>query len=175
MIIGFMMLLQGEEVSLTDLSGLLCYWSAGKDATVPDLEKHIMVTLRGLFKGEDNKRWHMLPLPDRSVSKVPTRRWMKRMVHWQVKAGRHSGPFFAKKGGKRATIRDYDPTFRGYLTRFQLLKGALFLQGVDIQDYSGRCSYCRGSAQHTMYRKISQAVIDKTNRWRRKESARGPE
>ena len=117
MIIGFMLSLRGEEVPLTDLQGLISYWSAGKDATVPQLEEHIMVTLWGKFKGEDNKRWHLLPLPDRSVSKVPTRRWMQRMLHRQVQAGRHRGPFFAKKSDKRATIGDYDPTFRGYLTR----------------------------------------------------------
>ena len=112
-VLGFMFSLRGEEVPLTDLQGLISYWSAGKNATVPQLEKHIMVTLRGKFKGEDNKRWHMLPLPDRSASKVPTRQWMRRMLYRQVAAGRHRGPFFAKKSGKRASIGDYDPTFQG--------------------------------------------------------------
>ena len=172
-ILDFMLLLRGEEVPLTDLQCLISYWSSGKDATVPQLEKHIMVTLRGKFKGEDNERWHMLPLPDRSSSKVPTRRWMRRMLYRQLQAGRHRGPFFAKQSGKRASIGDYDSTFRGYLTRLRVLRGALFLQGVDIQDYSGQRSFCRGSVQHALNQDVSQPVIDEANRWRRKEGARG--
>ena len=159
-ILGFMLSLRREEIPLTDLQGLISYWSAGTDTTVPELEKHIMVTLRRKFKGEDNKRWHLLPLPARSVSQVPARRWMRRMLYRQIKAGRHRGPFFAKKGGKRASIGDFDPTFRGYLTWLQVLRGALFLQGVDIQDYIGRRSFCRGSVQHALNKGVPQTVID---------------
>ena len=98
---------------------------------------------------------------------------MRRMLYRQIKAGRHRGPFFAKKGGKCASIGDYDPTFRGYLTRLRVLRGALFLQGVDIQDYSGRRSYRRGSVQHALNKSAPKTVIDEANRWRRKEAARG--
>ena len=134
-ILGFMLSLRGEEILLTDLQGLISYWSAGSDATVPELEKYIMVTLRGKFKGEDNEWWHLLPLPDRNASRVPARRWVRRMLHRQIKAGRHRGPFFAKKGGKRASIGDFDPTFRGYLTWLRVLRGALFLQHLNHRFY----------------------------------------
>jgi len=173
--LGFLLSLRGEEIPLINLQGLIEYWSSGTDGSVPQLEKHIMVTLRGRFKGEDNQRWHLLPLPDRTVSRVPARRWVRRMLYRQIKARRHKGPFFAKKGGKRASIGDYDPTFRGYLTRLRVLRGALFLQGVDIDDYSGRRSMRRGSVQHALNKSVPQTVIDEANRWRRKEASRGTE
>ena len=51
MIIGFMLLLRGKEVPLTNLQGLLQYWGAGKGTTILELEKHIMITLWGQFEG----------------------------------------------------------------------------------------------------------------------------
>ena len=175
LIVGFMLSLRGEEIPLTDLEGIVSYWADGRDATIWNLPRHIMITLKGRFKGEDNLRWHLMPIPDDTASLVPTRVWMSRLVYRLIQSGRHSGPLFAKKSGAKATIGDYDPLFRTYLARLRALRGGLFFKEVDVADFSARRSLRRGSTQHATNQGVSQQVIDEANRWRTKEAARGSE
>ena len=65
------------------------------------------------------------------------------MLFRQMKTSKHKGPFFAKNNDKKATIGDYNLTFRSYLTRLRMLKEGLFYKGTDIKD----CSY-RQSLRH---------------------------
>ena len=59
-VIGFCLSLRGEEVPLTVIEGLLTFWEETKKHKHP----HMMVTLKGKFKGEQNLRWHCVPLAD---------------------------------------------------------------------------------------------------------------
>ena len=56
-----------------------------------------------------------------------------------------------------------------------MLEGKLFLKGVEIDDYSFRCSLRRGATAHAMNNGVSLMVIDEINRWRIKENAKGCE
>jgi len=173
MIIGFMLSLRGEEVPLASLTGMLEYWSEGFN--LGEHERHVMITLKGKFKGEDYLRWHCLPLADVSKSKVPSRRWLSRLVSRKISAGKMTGWLFARSAKKRGTIADYDPTFRAYLTRVRMLDGKLFLKGVEIGDYSLRRSLRRGATSHAMNNEVHPTVIDEINRWRTYANARGCE
>ena len=57
--IGFCGGLWGEEFFLTHLKGMLKLWEETIKEKYPS---HIMVTLKGRFKGETGEKWHMLPL-----------------------------------------------------------------------------------------------------------------
>ena len=104
MIIGFMLLLRDEEVPLTLLADLIEYWTEG--FRLEEHERHVMITLQGKFKGEDYLRWHCLLLADLSASKVPSRRWLSRMISRKISAGKMKGWFFARSAKKRVTIAD---------------------------------------------------------------------
>ena len=173
MIVGYMLSLRGEEVPLVSLTGLIEYWSEGRQP-VDDLPPHVMIPLQGRFKGEQNTRWHLVPIADKSRSKVPARRWLSRLVLREMRGRRVTGPLFAKANGKKAAISDYDTTFRSYLGKVRLAKGDLYFhKGARIEDYSLRRSLRRGSTSHATNQSVPPQVIDEINRWRKKEAARG--
>ena len=179
LIVGFMLSLRGEEVPLVSLQGLIEHWAAGRKPA-QGVPPHIMIPLQGKFKGEQNTRWHLVPIAENCASGVPSRKWLARMLQRRVQekkpSGNYSGPFFAKKNGKRATISDHDPLFKDYLTRLRLSEGEKFFhKGVRIEDYSLRRSLRRGSTGHATNQNIPGPIIDEVNRWRKKESARGGE
>ncbi len=61
--------LQGEEVPLISLDGLLTFW----DESSLDEDRHIMLTLKGRFKGEVDERWHLVPISNATRSGLPFR------------------------------------------------------------------------------------------------------
>ena len=67
--------LRGEELFLTSLKGMLKLW--GETIKKKDC-LHIMVTLKGRFKGETGEKWHMLPLVDITESGIEVRKWVGR-------------------------------------------------------------------------------------------------
>eukprot|EP00984_Skeletonema_dohrnii_P019216 scaffold9132_cov84-Skeletonema_dohrnii-CCMP3373.AAC.1 len=74
--------------------------------------------LRGKFKGEDNLRWHLIPIVDSTRSNIPTRRWVSRLLkRRRVEEGQMEGLLFAKADGTPATLNLFDPTFRRLLER----------------------------------------------------------
>ena len=57
--IGFFGGLQGEEVFLTSMKGIIKFW---EETEMKKGKSHVMVTLKGRFKGETGEKWNMLPL-----------------------------------------------------------------------------------------------------------------
>ena len=128
MIIGFCVSLRGEEVPLVVIEGMLTFWEETKDHEIP----HMMITLKGKFKGENNLRWHCVPLADHTKSKIPTRRWISRLLQRRVlMEGKRSGYLFARKNNGKATLGDYDPLFRDYVVRAQKKISKTFFGGSD--------------------------------------------
>ena len=72
-VIGFCRGLWGEEVFLTSTKGILKL-SGGEQAE--ERKSHVMVTLKGWFKGETGDKWHMLLLVDIMYSVIEVRRWL---------------------------------------------------------------------------------------------------
>jgi hypothetical protein len=52
--------LQGEEVPLLLMKGLLTFWTVSREAE----DRYIMLVLKGCFKGEVGERWHLVPVSD---------------------------------------------------------------------------------------------------------------
>ena len=171
-LIGFCISLRGEEVPLTSIDGLATYWEETRAHATP----HMMITLRGKFKGENNLRWHCVPLAVENKSNLPTRRWISRMLHRRYRReGHRSGYLFAKKNGRKSSLGDYDPLFREYLSRLQKRKPKLFCKDVVINEYSLRRSLRRGATTEAENNGVDLVTIELINRWRRKEKARGAE
>ena len=60
-IIFFCVSLQGEEVTLIVIEVLNMFWKETRNHHIP----HMMMTLKGRFKGENNLRWHCVPLEEK--------------------------------------------------------------------------------------------------------------
>jgi len=136
----------------------------------------MMITLKGKFKGENNLRWHCVPLADQTKSRIPTRRWISRILHHRAMGDKDKvGHFFARSKGRNASLGEYDPLFRDYLERAHKKRPKLSTAGVPIKDFSLRRSLRRGATIEAENNNMDTVAIKLTNRWRKKEAASGSE
>ena len=77
MVIRFWGGLRGDKVSLVSLEGMLNFWEETRKRRNIS---HIMVTLRGRFKGETSEKGHVLPLVDVTISGIEIRKWVGRWL-----------------------------------------------------------------------------------------------
>ena len=96
---------------------------------------HMMMTLKGIFKGKNNLRWNFVPLEYQTKSVIYTRRWISWILYRMCKLGKQEGGFlFAMDNGRKARIGDYDPMFIILLDQGQKIHPELFTTGVFFLD-----------------------------------------
>ena len=167
---GYCNALRGEEIPLVSLTGLLRFW----DETMADAEPFIMTCLKGRFKGEMIDRWHCLPIPDRTSSGIPSRKWIsQKLYRVTVKEGRRKGWLFLRPGtNQRAKCRDYDEELRRLLTRVRSEMPGVIHEAALPELFSFWRSPRRGATLATTGR-VGEDVINLYNRWRKVERSRG--
>jgi hypothetical protein len=69
--------LHGDEVLLMSMERILTFW----DKSRMEEDSHVMLTLKGHFKGEVDERWYLVPVSDFSWLGLPFRLWMERALH----------------------------------------------------------------------------------------------
>ena len=130
--IGFRGGLRGEEFLLASLEGMLKFW---EETRIMRNQYHIMVTLRGRFKGETGGKWHMLPLVDVTglgieISRL-VGRWLEIMVEEEA---RMEDWMFQHREGNRMNISDMDEVFQQVLRRVKLEEVGLIPEGVEVAE-----------------------------------------
>ena len=104
----------GEEVPLLSLKGILFFQEETRQHKTP----HIMLMIKGRFKGETGYIWHLFPFTDFAMTKIPVRPWFFRGINRRVNMERrHSGQYFIMPYGKISKLRDYNNLFNTHLTR----------------------------------------------------------
>lgn len=172
MLLAFGAGLRGEEVPLVSLEGLIHVWEETRRAA--EDERFIMVTLSGRFKGEVDSRWHMIPIKDKTDSRIPFRLWMERIMHRRVnRQHRTKGWLFETRTGARAKFGRYDATFRALVGEARAKNDRLVPQAIKAEDFSLWRSPRRGAVLETTQRGVDSKVIELVNRWRSKEGAKG--
>ena len=169
-LIGFMISLRGEEVPLCLIEGMLATWKEDYEYKTP----HVMIALKGKFKREDTMRYHLVPIADSSKSKIPTRRWITRLLALRVRVDKKKkGWLFVNKKGERARISDFDDSFRAYVRKAHARRPREFPSGIDFDQYSLRRSLRRGSTTTAANNLVLEQVINRINRWRKENNSRG--
>ena len=80
------------------------FWKETRNHRIP----RMMMTLKGIFKGGNNLRWHCVPLSDQTKSGIPTRRRISRILYRRCDLEKQERVFlFARYNGKKASIGDY--------------------------------------------------------------------
>ncbi len=172
MLIAFGAGLRGEEVPLVSLEGLLNFWEETREAEEDD--RYIMVTLSGRFKGEIDSRWHMVPISDKTQSRIPFRLWMERIMFRRVNCQhRTKGWLFETGTGTRAKFGKYNPMFRTLVSQARITNSRLVPQSIEAEDFSLWRSPRRGAVLETTQRGVDSKVMELINRWRTKEAAKG--
>ena len=163
---------RGEEVPLLSLDGMLSYW----DASVQHDKPHIMLTLKGKFKGENDVRWHCVPVSLAGPSQIPFRLWFGRLIRRRVELqNRSEGPLLRGLDGRTKKIKDLDPTFLEILDRARFDKPDLINNTVETGDYSLWRSGRRGANTEATNLKVPEDTMFLLGRWRRREAASGTE
>ena len=75
-VIGFYGGLRGEELFIRSLKVVLKFWEGKKRRK----KIHIMVTLKGRFKGETEEKCHMLKLAGIIKTGIEVRKWVGRWL-----------------------------------------------------------------------------------------------
>ena len=157
---------------LVSLEGLLNFWEETREAEEDN--RYIMVTLSGRFKGEVDSRWHMVPISDKTQSRIPFRLWMERIMFRRVNCQhRTKGWLFETGTGTRAKFGKYDPTFRTLVSQARITNSRLVPQSIKAKDFSLWRSPRRGAVLETTQRGVDSKVMELINRWRTKEAAKG--
>jgi len=145
--------LRGEEVLLISLDRLLTFW----DESRLDKDSHVMLTLKGRFKGEVDERWHLVSISDATHSGLPFRKWMERVLHRRVNLqDQESGWLFQDRRGARRKFGQYDALYRALVDQVRERHPRLVLEAVQTNDFSLWRSPRRGVVLETTNQDVSE-------------------
>ena len=169
-VVGFGASLRGEELPLISIKGLLAFWAETQS------KGFVMIPLRGKFKGEDNIRWHLVPIVDTTRSGIRVRRWVHRLLEDRMRRdGVKEGPLFVNAHGRAARLSDYNGRFHMFVAVAMARHPKAFSKKIEAEDFNLRRSMRRGSTTQATNNKVPAPTIELVNRWRKKEAARGAE
>jgi hypothetical protein len=152
--------LRGEEVPLLSMEELLTFWEESQAA----MDRFVMLTLKGRFKGEVDERWHLVPVSDNTQTGLPFRLWMERALRRQVNLqGRTKGWLFQCRRGTRLKFGRYDPTFQALIDAVRDLHTGLLPEVVETGDFSLWRSPRQGAVLKTTNQDVLEKVIDLIN------------
>jgi hypothetical protein len=171
---GFSAAIRGEEIGH-------CLLGPTAEETLKSLSfprlPHVIVTLKGKFKGVLGIREHRFPLPLVSNTGIlENELWLTRLMseYFSLHQIAPEGSLFRKSPGnpKAMTIAQFDALFHKYLAAVQVSDPAVLDPQVDVeQEYSFRRSLRRGSTTHARNRGVPSDVVEANNRWRKMERA----
>lgn len=162
-LIAYAAALRGEEVSMTNLTGVLKYWEAAGSSPRP----HVVVALLGRFKGETGERYHLMPIAATTTSGLEIRLWVGRVITEYQGIGVVNGPMFRDRNGQPMKMKDMEGKFIGRLVDVQDKYPDLIRGDVEVtEEYGLSRSFRRGATSEATNRGVPADVIDANNRWR---------
>lgn len=161
-IISFCGGLRGEEVPLTNITGMRKWWSAGEDEGVTP---HVVVALLGRFKNEVGEKYHLKPFATVTRSGLKPRLWIGRALEESQLKGFLSGPLFRDTKGFPMRARDMEDGFLERLERIQVTKPHLLSEQVNVsEEYGVSRSFRRGVTSEAINRGVTPEQIEADNR-----------
>ncbi|KAL7521108.1 hypothetical protein ACHAWX_005798 [Stephanocyclus meneghinianus] len=162
--------LQGEEVPLASLTGMQTLW----EDSINSPEPFIMVTLHGRFKGENNLRWHCIPIPKQTQLDLPTLMWFRRIMRRNLVIEKwQNGWLFADEKGHRRKMGHCDPLLVELLEQVKRHFLGEIPAAVDPSDFSLWRSGRQGRTTTALSLGVPQSIIDLMGHWRTQEEKRG--
>ena len=180
--ISFTASLRGNEGMKLDFGAMMRHFEEGKDicktkssATVT--KPHVIIPLRGRFKGESGERCHLLPLINVTKSGIHIRETLNLfvMVRQHCKLP-NNGWGFVNIDGSKMSFQEMNELFTSCIEFIQSndTSNKFKLDNTDVrEEYSINRSCRRGSTTHAQNQGISSAIIQIQNRWSTAENAKG--
>jgi hypothetical protein len=170
-IVSFCCALRGEETPLMSLSGTRLHLEEGeRHPTMP----HVVVALLGRFKMEVSEKYHLMPLVLVTASGLEPGKWIKRMVKWYGDGGVTRGWVFRNKAGEKARASEFEWDILCELEIIQReLPGVIGVNVNVFDEFGVSRSFRRGSDAHAINQGVDSVDIERNNRWRSVEQAKG--
>ena len=166
---AFLAALRGEEVFKLVLGEARTYFAeARRNAKFP----HVVLPLRGRFKGETGETYHFVVVTARSNSGLKIGEWMKRGIESRERRGIFQGYFFTNSKGGMMRSKDLEVDILDRIARIQQDHPDLIRSGLDVhEEYGLSRSFRRGSNSEAQNRGVDDGDIDRNNRWRKVDRA----
>ena len=187
-VISFAGSFRGSETLKMDWSRLLKYiekgnlinegkLGTGRKLRTADAIPHVVIPLRGRFKGEKGERCHLIPMANVTSTKIPIRAVVEMFVESR-KQQTNSGCnwAFINEDGNKMAFREMNDIVLEVLeeVRDKDKDDKLQLREVNIrEDFSINRSFRRGSTAHALNQGVPQPVVEAHNRWRKIERSKG--
>ena len=181
-VIAFCASLRGSEGLLVDFGTLKSNLENGnydqKVARKKGVPPHVIIPLRGRFKGEAGERCHLMPLTNCTSSNINIREAVNVLIAARGEMKNLSSQWaFVNQQGAKMTFGEMNDII---LERIESVKSNDVLENIhglekfDIrEDFSINRSFRRGSETHALNQKIPGVVINAQNRWKKIEAAKG--
>jgi hypothetical protein len=174
-VIMFHASLRGSEGLQVDAEGLVKYLDNGKKRA-GGIPEHVIIPIKGRFKGEKGERCHLLPLASVTRSGINIRKCVNLLLASRKEMNVTSPWAFADREGNKMSFGQMNVLVLERLEEIQEEdeRDEMKLKDVDVrEDYNINRSFRRGSATHAQNSKVPELVIEAQNRWRKFERAKG--
>ena len=165
--------LRGSEGLKCDYKTMMKYLHKG---STPNEIPHIVIPLRGRFKGEHGERCHLIPLSNVTHSNLRIRDSIIILKALREGCNIASPWTFVNPDGSKITFGQMNEII---LDRLEFIKDSSDyylpeLSTCDVrEEYSINRSFRRGSSTHAQNQQIPEPSINSQNRWRKTEQAKG--
>ena len=140
---AFLAALRGEEVFKLNLGETRKFFL---EATRNVKHPHVVLPLRGRFKGEKGESYHFVAVTSKSNSVLQIGVWIERALSLKERRGIRHGLFFTDSRGGRMSSRDLEPGILERIIEVQRLHPELIRSEVDVcENYGISRSFRRGS------------------------------
>lgn len=179
--------LRGNEGFFLCLLGLRRHLGAGRHGSIPENYTlhhlfsdyqarslpHVVLTLLGDFKGENNSDYHLLIVANVTQSGLDIRWWVEKLVAVCEAEGRSNGPAFAGPDGMLESSLDYDATFKELAKEVQDTTD-LIPSDLEVDTWLGLSRTPRKSAEtRATQAGVPKEIKDAMNRWSTVERSKG--
>jgi hypothetical protein len=162
--------LRGEEIVLGDLGGMNDHW----EEALRDKTPHIPIALLGRFKGETGEQYHYMPLALVTASGIRIEFWMSAVRTLYASKGIAQGPLFRDRLGKRVRAGYWAQAILSRFQRIQEERPDIIPPSVLVtEEYGMSRSWRRGFTSQALAQDLEEKDINRNNRWRTKENAKG--
>lgn len=179
-VICFFASLRGSECMNVDLQTLIRLFEKGNYEKMEignTKPPHVMIPIKGRFKGGQGERCHLLPLANVSNSGVKIRNCVKLLITARLEMNKQNPWAFVDKDGTKMEFSEMNYMILEKLEELKEKDGVedkLGLKDLNVrEDFSINRSFRRGSATEAQNRGIAESTIVAQNRWRKVERAKG--
>ena len=133
---------------------------------------HVVLPLRGRFKGETGETYHMIAVSAETDSGLKIGKWVKIGLELKERRGLVRGYYFTDRKGRKLEAGELEPDVLDRIERVQTRYPELIRTSIDVhEEYGVSRSFRRGSNSEAQNRGVSEADIERNNRWRKVDRA----